>query len=229
MAASASTAVRLTVFKVLEQSVRISQFFASWCTRARNATCSTPLQSPTPNFLASRLISSSRGRHCRMVPAARRRLHVIPTQTGGHFSPKEVSLGCRKSCQKSGGKTLGSSIVRLQKASMPVPNFSRPNPVLMIDCKCEKRRPSLPAPDAFREFITSKMTWGSNPPSGLHLGPLPSSGSESLAATAAVAASKTEVWSSSGNLSLTRSHVAWLPGARGSARRLRGATVTPPR
>ena len=64
VAASVSTAVRLTVLTALEQSVRIRQFFASWCVRARNATCSTPpLRTPPPNCLASRLISSSRGGH----------------------------------------------------------------------------------------------------------------------------------------------------------------------
>ena len=92
---------------------------------------------------------------------------------------------------------------------MPAPNFSRPKLVLMMDCGCEKRRPSLPAPDsAFRELVTSRAIWGSYSPSGRHLRPLPSSESEALAATAATAASEIEEWSSSGNFGFTRSLVA---------------------
>ena len=44
-------------------------------------------------------------------------------------------MDCKKSCQNSGGKAFGSSIILLQKASMPAPIFSRPKPVLIIDCK----------------------------------------------------------------------------------------------
>ena len=208
--------------------MRTYQFFGSWCTRARNATCSTPSRTPTPNCLASRL-TSSRGRHCRIVPAARRRLHVIPTHKGRHFSPKAVRLDCRKSYQNSGGKAPESSIIRLQKASMPAPNFSRPKLVLMMDCRCEKRRPSPPAPDsAFRELITSRAVWGSNSLSGRHFGPLPSSESKAFAAMAAAAASEIEKWSSSGNFAFTRSHVASFLGTLGSARGLRAATATHP-
>ena len=107
--------------------------------------------------------------------------------------------------------------------------FSRPKPVLIIDCKCEKRRPSLPAPDkALRELMTPRVTCGSNSSSGRQLGTLPSSWSEELAATATAAASRTQAWFSR-NFAFTRSHVSSFPGARGSARRLRAATVTPPR
>ena len=49
---------------------------------ARSATRSNPPRTPTPNCLALRLTSSSRGRHYRMVPVAIRRLHVTPTHTG---------------------------------------------------------------------------------------------------------------------------------------------------
>ena len=165
-----------------------------------------------------------------MVPAVISRLHVIPAHTGRHFSPREVRLDCRKSCQNSGGKAFGSSIILPHKASMPTPSSSRPTPVLIIDCKCEKRRPSLPAPDkALQELMTSRATCGSNSSSGRRLGILPSSWSEELAATAAAEASETQAWFSSGNFAFTRSHVSSFPGARGSARRLRAATVTPPR
>ena len=57
------------------------------------------------------------------------------------------------------------------------------------------------------------------------MGPLPSSGSVTLAA---LAADWTEFLSSSGNYAFTVVQVASLPGARGSARRLRAATVVPP-
>ena len=50
-------------------------------------------------------------------------------------------------------------MIRRQKVSIPAPNVLPPTPVLMIDYKHEKRRPSLPAPDsAFREFMTSRAT-----------------------------------------------------------------------
>ena len=93
VAASKSTAVRLTVLTPLEQAVKISHFFVSWCNRARNATCPILPRTPIPNCLASRLIFSSLDCHCRMVPAARRRLHVIPKQTAQHCSPKAAMLG----------------------------------------------------------------------------------------------------------------------------------------
>ena len=109
--------------------MRISQFFVSWCTRARTATWSTPPCTPAPNCFALQLISSGRGHHCRMVPAARRRLQVILTQTGCHFSPKGVRLDGRKRCQNSGGKAIGLSMIRLQKDATPEPNFSRSTPV----------------------------------------------------------------------------------------------------
>ena len=49
-----------------------------------------------------------------------------------------------------------------------------------------------------------------------------------LVATAAAVASETQAWFSSGNFAFTRSHVSSFPGARGSTRRLRAATDTPP-
>ena len=76
--------------------------------------------------------------------------------------------------------------------------------------------------------MTSRAIWGSNSSSGRHLRSLPSSESEALAATAAAAASEVEESSSSGNFAFTCSHVASLPGALGSSRRLRAATATPP-
>ena len=88
-------------------------------------TCHAHPRTPTPSCLASRLISS-RGRHFRMVPAARKNFHVIPTQTGRPCSLKAVRLDCRKSCQTSGWKALGPSMIRLHEASMPAPRFSRP-------------------------------------------------------------------------------------------------------
>ena len=113
---------------------------------------------------------------------------------------------------------------------MPAPNFSRPTPVLIIDCKCEKRRPWLSAPDkALRELMTARVICGVNFSSGRQLGTLPSSWSEEVAATAAAAASETQARFSFGNFAFTRSHVSSFPGARGFARKLRAATVTPPR
>ena len=121
----------------------------------------------------------------------------------------------------------------LQKVSMPAPSFSRPKPVLTIDCRCEKTRPSLPpslpAPDnAFRELMMSRITCESNSSSGRELGTLQFSGSVELAATTAAADSESEARSFTGNLAVTRSHVTSSPGARGAARRLRAATDTPP-
>ena len=72
-------------------------------------------------------------------PAARRRLDDVPTHTGRHFPPRTVRLNCRKTCQNSDRKAFGSSLTRLQKVSIPSPNFSRPDPVQTIDCKYEKR------------------------------------------------------------------------------------------
>ena len=112
---------------------------------------------------------------------------------------------------------------------MPAPNFSRPKPVLMIDCRCEKRRPSLLSPDnAFREMMTSGAAYESSSFCGRLLGTLPSSGSVELAATAAAAGPETAARSSPVNLVFTHSHVTPSPGARGSARRPRAATDTPP-
>ena len=72
---------------------------------------------------------------------------------------------------------------------MPALIFSRPKPILIIDCKCEKRRPSLLAPDsALRQLITSRATCWSNSSSGRQVGPLPSSGPEEPAAATAAAA-----------------------------------------
>ena len=130
-----------TELNALDASVWIIQLPASWSIRACNATCSTPPHTPSPYCLASRLTSSIRGLHSLIFPAAIRRLHVIPTQTGQHFSPRAVRFDCRKSSQNSGGKASGSSTILLQKASMPAPKWSWPNWVLMMDCRCEKRRP----------------------------------------------------------------------------------------
>ena len=96
--------------------------------------------------------------------------------------------------------------------------------------KCKKRRPSLPAAEkALRELVSLRATCGSNSSSGRQLGTPPFSWSEELAVSAAAAASETQAWFSSGNVAFTRSHVSSFPGARGSARRPRAATVTPPR
>ena len=82
---------------------------------------------------------------------------------------------------------------------MPPLDFSRPKPVLMIDCRCEKRRPSLLSPDnAFREMMTSGAAYESSSFCGRLLGTLPSSGSVELAATAAAIDSETDAWSSPG-------------------------------
>ena len=44
---------------------------------------------------------------------------------------------------------------------MPAPNVLRPNLVLIIDCKCEKRRPSPPTLDnALQGLIASRATCG---------------------------------------------------------------------
>ena len=126
-----------------------------------------------------------------MVPAARGRLHRSYAD-GAAFLHKEAKLDCRKSCQTSGGKALASSLIHLQKASKPAPNLSCPKSVLVIDSMCEKRRPSLPAPDCvFREsdlegdLRVEFFLWAP-------LGTAPSE-SEAFASTAAAAASETEV------------------------------------
>ena len=86
---------------------------------------------------------------------------------------------------------------------MPAPNFSRPEPVLIIDYKCENRRPSLPPPDkALQELMASRVTCGSNSSSGCQLGTPPSSWSVGLVDTAVAAGSETQAWFSSGTLSL---------------------------
>ena len=57
---------------------------------------------------------------------------------------------------------------------MPAPMFSRPKPVLIIYCKCEKSRLSLPAPDnTLRELMTSRAACGSKSSSGRQLEPPP--------------------------------------------------------
>lgn len=175
--------------------MRINQCFPSWCTRASSATCPTTPRTPTPNCLPSRLVSSSRGRHCGVVPSARRHLHVIPTQTGRKVVlPTAAKLDCRKSCQNSAGKAFRSSIVLVQKASIPAPTFWRPKLVRIVACKWEKRRPPPPgAESALKELMISKVACEWNPPPGSHLGPLPFCGYEELAATATAAASDTRV------------------------------------
>ena len=90
-------------------AVITSQLPVSCSVRAFSPTCSTPPGMATPNCLTSRLISSNRGLHCRIVPAVMRLLHDMPTQTGRLFSPSAVRLDCRKSCQYSGGNASSSS------------------------------------------------------------------------------------------------------------------------
>ena len=135
LATSASTAVLLTVLKALEQSVRTSQLLVSCSVLALRLTCSTPPVTVTPNCLTSRLASSNLGRHCRIAPAVMSLLHVMPTQTGRHFSPNVVRLDCKKSSQNSGGNASGSSTILRQKAVMPFPNSSRPMSVWMMDSR----------------------------------------------------------------------------------------------
>ena len=160
-----------------------------------------------------------------MVPAEIRRLHVIPMHTGQHFLPRAVrSQEELPEFRREGFWVIDNSSPEGFNASF---DFSRPKPVLIVDCMREKRRPSLAAPDnALRELMTSRATCGSNVSSGRQLGPLPSSWSKELAPTAA---SDTQAWFSSGNFAFTRSNVSLFPGVRSSARRLRAATATPPR
>ena len=139
LSASARTAFLLTVLKALEQSVRTSQSPVSCSVLALRPTCSTPPGTATPNCLTSRLTSSNRGRYCRIAPAVMSLLHVMPTQTGRHFSPIAVRLDCKKSCQNSTGNAPGSSTILRQKAVMPFPNSSRPMLVCMMDCRWENR------------------------------------------------------------------------------------------
>lgn len=47
-----------------------------------------------------------RGLHSLTDPTAKKRLHVISTQTERHFPPKAVSFDCRKISQTSGGKSV---------------------------------------------------------------------------------------------------------------------------
>ena len=133
----ASTAVLLAVLKALEQSVRTNQLPVSCGVLALRLISATPPGTATPDCLTSRLTSSNLGRHCRIAPAVMRILHVMPTQTGRHFSPNAVRLDCKKSCQNSTGNASGSSTILRQKAVMPFPNSSRPMLVWMMDCRWE--------------------------------------------------------------------------------------------
>ena len=122
LAASASTTVLLTVLKALEQSVRTNQLPVSCSVLALEPTCYTPPGTATPNCLISRLTFSNRGRHYRIAPVVMSLLHVMPTQTGRHFSPNAVRLDCKKSCQNTTGNASGSSTILRQKVVMPFPN-----------------------------------------------------------------------------------------------------------
>ena len=103
LATSASTVVLFTVLKALEQSVMTGQLPVESSVRALSPTCSTPPRTATPDCLTSRLASSTRDRHCRMVLAVMSLVHVMPTQTGRLFPPDTVSLDCEKSCRNSVG------------------------------------------------------------------------------------------------------------------------------
>ena len=116
-----------------------SQLPVSCSVHALSPTWSTPPGTVTPNCRTSRLISSNRGFDCPIAPAVMSLLHVMPTQTGRHFSPSEVILDCRQSCQNSGGNASRSSTSLLLKAIMPRPNYSLLMSVWIIDCSCANR------------------------------------------------------------------------------------------
>lgn len=111
------------------------------------------------------------------------------------MSPQRSEIGLQEMLPSSGGKALGTSKIRLQKASMPAPNVSRPQPVLLIDGRYEERISSLPAPDSALRALTAACEPNSS--SERQLGPLFSSCAVVLAATTAAAQSETEVRSSS--------------------------------
>ena len=87
----------------VEQSVRISKFLL------RDAPWRVALPVQPPLVLRLQTVSGLLqpwSPHCRMVPAARRRLHVIPMQMGRRFSPKAMMLDWIKSCHNSGRETF---------------------------------------------------------------------------------------------------------------------------
>ena len=140
-----------------------------------------------------------------------------------------MRLDCFQRVQNSGGKVLGSSTSFLHRDDIASLNSSCPILVLTMDFKCEKRWPSLPAPELeLLLFMTAMSTFGSNSCSGPHLGTLPSSSSIRLSAIASSMACSTEAGSSSGNLARRRSHVASFPGYGCSARSALAASLAPP-
>ena len=85
-------------------------------------------------------------------------------------------------------------MIRLQKVSLPAPNFSRPKPLLMIDLSIRKlqaigssARQRVPRVDDIEGDLKVDFS------SGIHLKPLPSSELEAIAATATAAVSETQV------------------------------------
>ena len=76
--------------------------------------------------------------------------------------------------------------------------------------------------------MTSKSTSEAYSSSGRHAGAFTFSTSVALASTAAAAAADTAAWSSDGNLDTSVFYVSSVPSDRGSAKRLRAATLTPP-
>lgn len=65
--------------------------------------------------------------------------HLMPIQTGWHFSPNEVRIDCKKSCHNSVGNASDYSTILCQKDVMPFPNSSHPMAVWIMDCRCKDR------------------------------------------------------------------------------------------
>ena len=125
----------------------------------------------------------------------------LPCADWAAFFAHGCEAGFQEELREFQREELGSLTIHFQKASMPALTFSRPRPVLIIDRKHEKRRPLLPGPDsAVRKLMTSRATCELNSSSGCYLGPLPSSGSEELAATVPAAVWETKIRSLSDNL-----------------------------
>ena len=76
--------------------------------------------------------------------------------------------------------------------------------------------------------MTSKSTSDAYSSSGRQGRAFPSSTSVALACTAAAAAAEPAAWSPDENLDTSVLHISSVPGDRGSARRLRAATLTLP-
>ena len=132
-----------------DASVRIIQLPASWCIRARNATCSTPPDTPAPNCLGSSLSSSMRDPHSLTIPVAIMRLQRHP-HTKGPPGPSGLTAG-RAPKMPAGKRQIHppSSSRRLRCRRRIVLGQ-----IGMIDRRCEKRGSSLPAPDsALRELM----------------------------------------------------------------------------